>query len=163
MLEFQIDSTRIHNRMYKLEFNHNNKLLNIISLLNNSSSNNIKLKFNQFSKLINLLQCKQILLMHNQPQSKPLFTLNKLPSTLNNLQFKPLFMPNLLQSKMRQFMLSQPPSTPNLLLSMLNLCLFNIMSPNLNMHNQNLLSKLIKVLDHHMQMITSELGIQELF
>jgi hypothetical protein len=60
-------------------------------------------------------------------------------------------------------MLSQLLSMPNLPPSILNLRLFNIMSNNLNILKQNLLSKLIKVSDHHMQMKMSELDIRELF
>jgi hypothetical protein len=160
MLELKIDSMKIHNKIYSLELSHN-KPLNII-LLNNSSSNHFNLQLNQCSNLTNLL----------------LFTLNHLkfkylPFMDSNLQFKPLFMPNLLQSSPlctanqlqfnhNLFMLSQLQSTPNNLQYMLNPHQF-IMSLNLNILNQNLLFKLIKVSDPHMQMRTLELGIQELF
>jgi hypothetical protein len=94
--------------------------------------------------------------MVNKLQFKPLFTPNL-------LQLNPLCTPNQLQSKLNLFMLSQLQSTPNNSQYMLNPNLFNIMIPNLNMPNQNLLFKLIKVSDHHMQMRMLELVIQELF
>jgi hypothetical protein len=151
-----------------LEFNH--KLLNIISHLNNSS--NINLKLNRFSNLINKLLCKHLpftlnqlrynpLSTHNQPRYNPLSTHNNPKSTTNNPQL--LFMCRILKSNLNLFMLSQLLSIPNLPPSILNLRLFNIMSHNLNIINQNLLSKLIKVSDLHMQMKMSELDIQELF
>lgn len=162
ILGFKIDSTKIHNRIYSLELSHNN-LLNIISLLNNSSSNNFNLKLNQCSNLTNLLlftlnqlKFKYLPFMASKLQFKPLFTRSL-------LQLNPLCTPNQIKSKLNLFMLSQLQSTPNNPLFMLNPNLFNIMSPNLNMPNQNLLFKLIKVSDHHMQMKTLELDIQELF
>ncbi len=159
MLEFKIDSTRIHSKINHQELSHSN-LLNTISLLN--SSNNFNLKLSQCSNLTNL----------------PLFTLNHLKFKhllfmVSKLQFNPLFMPNLPQSKLQYtpnklqfklhlFMVSQLQSTPSNHQYMLNPNLF-IMSLNLNMLNQNLLFKLIKVSDPHMRMKTLELGIQELF
>ena len=166
-LELKRDSTSNHNRMFKLEFNHNNKLLNIMLLLNNNSSNNFNLRLNQFSNPTN-----QHPFMLSKLKHLP-FMLSKLKHfqfMLSKLQFKPLSTPkqplstpNQLQLKLHLCMLNQPPSTPSQLPSMLNPHLSNIMSLNLNMFNQNLLSKLIKVSDPHMQMRMSELGIQELF
>jgi len=124
-------------KMFKLE----------LSLLNNSFS----LKLNQCNNLTNLL-----LFTHNQLKFK------YLPFMASKLQFKPLFTCSLIHLN-PLCTPNQLQSTPNNPQFMLNPNLFNIMSPNLNMPNQNLLFKLIKVSDHHMQMRTLKLDIQELF